>query len=380
MKLRIARRIDEIDAAHWNRLARGGNPFLSHEFLHGLEASGSVSENTGWEAYHLALVDDTFDAAAPAAAAPLYLKHHSWGEYVFDWAWADAYHRAGLEYYPKLLSAVPFTPVTGPRLLVNPDHPEPGKMRSALAAAMTRLADDSGVSSLHVLFTNDPDNRALIRCGLLQRTGTQFHWLNRGYESFDHYLESFTSSKRKKIRRERRRVAESGIRMEVRTGPELAQEHWDAMHRFYGVTVRCHGAHPYLNRAFFDYLQTTMADAVVMVLARDGARYVGGALNVAGGDAMYGRYWGADAYYDGLHFETCYYQPIEYCIRQGLARFEAGAQGEHKLSRGLLPTTTYSAHWLKDPRFRDAVSDFLHAESEQVERYGTALRGHAPFK
>lgn len=380
MKLHIARSIDEIDAAHWNKLERDENPFLSHEFLHGLEASGSVSEDTGWEAYHLALIDDTFDPSVPAAAAPLYLKHHSWGEYVFDWAWADAYHRAGLEYYPKLLSAIPFTPVTGSRLLVNPDHPEPDRVRSLLAGAMVKLADDSGVSSLHVLFTSRPDNMALARCGLMQRTGNQFHWCNQDYDSFDHYLESFTAAKRKKVRRERRRVAESGIHVEVISGAELTSVHWDAMYRFYGITVRCHGAHPYLNREFFEHLQMSMADKVVMVLARDGANYVGGALNIAGGDALYGRYWGADTYYDGLHFEACYYQPIEYCIRHGLARFEAGAQGEHKLSRGLLPTTTYSAHWLKDPRFRDAVAQFLHAESEQVDRYSNVLQDHTPFK
>lgn len=380
MKLQIARRISEFDADHWNRLEQGGNPFLSHAFLQGLEDSGSVSEDTGWEACHVALIDGAYDPAIPAAAAPLYLKYHSWGEYVFDWAWADAYHRAGLEYYPKLLCAVPFTPVTGPRLLIAPDHPRPDAMREALSSAMVRLAGDSGVSSLHVLFTTGPDNEALSRTGLMRRTGNQFHWCNRKFDDFGHYLASFTAAKRKKIRRERRRVRESGICMEVLTGPELKAEHWDAMYRFYRITVQSHGAHPYLNRAFFDYLQTRMADQVVMVLARQGTRYVGGALNVVGGNAMYGRYWGADAYYDGLHFEACYYQPIEYCIRQGLARFEAGAQGEHKLSRGLLPATTYSAHWLKDPRFRHAVADFLHAESEQVDRYNSILHGHAPFK
>ncbi len=380
MKLRIARRIDEIESAHWNHLVHNGNPFLSHEFLHGLEVSGSVGKDTGWEAYHLALFDDTYDRSLPVAAAPLYLKYHSWGEYVFDWAWADAYHRAGLEYYPKLLCGIPFTPVTGPRLLVDPNHPQPGRLREALASSMVRLADESGVSSLHVLFTNEQDNRALTRSGLMRRTGNQFHWRNRNFENFDHYLASFTAAKRKKIRRERRRIEESGIRMEVLTGPELTPAHWHAMYRFYRITVQSHGAYPYLNREFFEYLQARMADRVVLVLARDGARYIGGALNIAGGDAMYGRYWGADEYYDGLHFEACYYQPIEYCIRNRLARFEAGAQGEHKLSRGLLPITTYSAHWLKDARFRHAIADFLHAESEQVERYNEALRGHAPFK
>ena len=380
MRLNVTRQIHSIDAAHWNKLSRNCNPFLSHQFLNGLELSGCVSADTGWEAYHLVLFDDTHDPNVPVGAAPLYLKYHSWGEYVFDWAWADAYQRAGIRYYPKLLCAVPFTPVTGPRFLVDPDHPDPAGLRGALAAGLVQLADDSGVSSLHVLFATQADNQALEQRGLIRRSGNQFHWRNNTYQSFEHYLASFTAAKRKKIRRERRRVDECGIRMEVFSGSDLKPEHWQAMYRFYRVTVSNHGAPAYLNVEFFDYMQEFLADQVVMVLARHGNRYVGGALNVSGGDTLYGRYWGADDYYDGLHFEACYYQPIEYCIRNRLVRFEAGAQGEHKLSRGLLPTMTYSMHWLKDARFRDAITDFVDNESEYVGQYSDALHEHAPFK
>jgi len=380
MRLSVIRRLDQIDPVHWNNLSRNCNPFLSHEFLNGLELSGCVSPNTGWEAYHLVLYDDTYNRNTAAGAAPLYLKYHSWGEYVFDWAWADAYQRAGLKYYPKLLCAVPFTPVTGPRLLVDPNHPDPHRLREALAVGLVQLAEDSGVSSLHVLFATEDDNQILGQCGFLLRTGNQFHWHNKCYQDFDHYLASFTAAKRKKIRRERRRVIDSGIRVEVLSGSDLKPEHWQAMYDFYHLTVYKHGASAYLNAEFFDYMQLHLANQVVMVLARHGKRYVGGALNVSGGDALYGRYWGADAYYDGLHFEVCYYQPIEYCIRNRLVRFEAGAQGEHKLSRGFLPTATGSTHWLNDARFRGAISDFLHAESEHVHQYSNLLQDHTPFK
>lgn len=356
------------------------NPFLSHEFLNGLESSGCVHPDTGWEPNHLVLYGDDDGSNAPLGAIPLYLKYHSWGEYVFDWAWANAYERAGLDYYPKLLCAVPFTPVTGPRLLIDPAQPDPDKVRAALAHGLITLAKDSGASSLHVLFTTEQDTDALEQKGLMRRTGNQFHWRNNNYENFAHYLTSFTAVKRKKILRERRRVREAGIYMEVHSGDSLERRHWDAMYGFYRLTVYNHGAAAYLNRDFFDYLQEHMVDRAVIVLAWDGQRYVGGTLNILGADALYGRYWGAAEYYDGLHFEACYYQPIEYCIENGIGRFEAGAQGEHKLSRGLLPTPTYSTHWLRDTRFRHAIADFLQAETEHVGRYSDVLHGHTPFK
>ena len=378
MKLSVTQQISQIDCDQWNSLLTHGNPFLSYEFLCGLELTGCVNGDTGWEPYHLVLYGD--DKHMLVGAIPLYLKYHSWGEYVFDWAWADAYQRAGLEYYPKLLSAVPFTPVTGPRLLVDPSHSNPKKLCEILANGLVATAAQSGVSSLHVLFTTNSDNQLLETQGMMRRTGNQFHWQNDTYKDFNHYLTTFTAIKRKKIRRERRRIHDAGIQMEVLTGDDLKSEHWDAMYRFYRITVYNHGAAPYLNRQFFEHLQHEMPDRVVMVLARDGGRCVGGALSLLGSDTLYGRYWGADTHYEGLHFETCYYQPIEYCIRNNINRFEAGAQGEHKLSRGLLPTPTYSTHWLRDARFRHAIAQFLQAETEQVDRYSDVLHGHTPFR
>lgn len=380
MRLSVTQHISQVDRNQWSKLLRDENPFLSYEFLSGLELTGCVGPDTGWEPYHLVLYDDNNDRHTPVGAVPLYLKFHSWGEYVFDWAWADAYQRAGLEYYPKLLSAVPFTPVTGPRLLVDPDPRRPNNLHQVLANGLVTAAKESGVSSLHVLFTTDQDNRLLEKQGMMRRTGNQFHWQNDNYEDFAHYLTTFTALKRKKIRRERRRVQEAGIQLEVLNGDRLKPEHWEAMYRFYRITVYNHGAAAYLNREFFEHLQHYMADRIAMVLARDGARYVGGALYMLGNDALYGRYWGADKYYEGLHFEACYYQPIEYCIRNSIKRFEAGAQGEHKLSRGLLPTPTYSTHWLRDARFRHAIAEFLQAETEHVDRYSDALQGHTPFR
>ena len=380
MKLSVTQQISQIDCSQWNRLSTNGNPFLSYEFLCGLELTGCVDGDTGWEPNHLVLYEDNHDRLLLVGAIPLYLKYHSWGEYVFDWAWADAYQRAGLEYYPKLLSSIPFTPVTGPKILVDPSHSSPSKLREILARGLVVTADESGVSSLHVLFTTDNDNRLFEAQGMMRRTGNQFHWQNENYEDFTHYLTTFTASKRKKIRRERKRVQDAGIEIELLTGDDLKPQHWEAMYRFYRTTVYNHCAAAYLNRQFFEHLQHQMSDQVVMVLARDGARYVGGALSMLGSDTLFGRYWGAEDYYQGLHFEACYYQPIEYCIRENINRFEAGAQGEHKLSRGLLPTPTYSTHWLRDSRFRHAIAQFLQAETEHVDRYSTALQGHTPFR
>lgn len=377
MRLSVTQQINEIDPAQWNNLWRQGNPFLSHEFLDSLETTGCVCGDTGWEPNHLTLYDER---DILIGALPLYLKYHSWGEYVFDWAWADAYQRAGLEYYPKLLSAVPFTPVTGPKFLFHPGYANPERIKDLLARGLLAAAEDSNVSSLHVLFTTAADNELLARHGLMLRTGNQFHWHNQDYQDFSDYLASFTSAKRKKIRRERRRVLEAGIHMEVLSADSLKPEHWDAMYRFYRLTICNHGAAVYLNREFFEQLRHKMADHAVMVLARHDNHYVGGALNFLGGDTLFGRYWGAGKYYEGLHFEACYYQPIDYCIRNKISRFEAGAQGEHKLSRGLLPTPTHSAHWLRDARFRHAIAEFLHTETEHLVRYSGILHAHTPFR
>jgi predicted N-acyltransferase len=372
--------ISEIDAEQWDRMNRGDYPFIRHAFLAGLERTGCVGADTGWEPRHM-LVYDGPERKVLLGGAPLYLKYHSWGEYVFDWAWADAYQRAGLPYYPKLLCAVPFTPATGPRLLVSPDAAHPGEVRKSLIKGILRLARDLDLSSVHWLFTDAADTAALESEGLLKRTGNQFHWNRRSCRDFDDYLGSLTSKRRKQVRRERRQVEEAGVTVRMIEGPDLDRRHWDAMYRFYQNTIHERGAIPYLSREFFASLATQMKDRVLIAAAFDpDGQIIAGALYFKSEDTLYGRYWGASTFYEGLHFETCYYQPIDYCLRHGFARFEAGAQGEHKLNRGLTPTPTYSAHWLAHPKFEDAIRDFLHAETRQVERYARILEQHSPFR
>ncbi|HSO08120.1 MAG TPA: GNAT family N-acetyltransferase [Pelomicrobium sp.] len=361
---------EQLPAAQWNALA-GGNPFLRHEFLAALHETGCASARTGWRPLYLTLRE----RGRLAGALPLYLKSHSFGEYVFDWAWADAYQRHGLAYYPKLLCAVPFTPASGPRVLAaDPDH------RRSLANAALALARESKVSSLHVLFPPDGEARELEAAGLMLRHGVQFHWDNAGYEDFEHYLASMSSAKRKKIRQERRRVAEAGVRFECRTGRDAAPEDWDFFFRCYTRTYRQHHSTPYLTLEFFRRLGATMPDNVLLVLGFRGTERIAAALDMLGGGILYGRYWGALDYVPGLHFEACYYQGIDYCIRQQLERFEGGAQGEHKVARGLLPTRTWSAHWLFHPEFADAVGDYLRREAAAVDRYIDELSDSAPFK
>lgn len=364
-----------VPAAAWDALRADGNPFLRHAFLLALEESGCVDGRSGWYSRHLLLERD----GRLLAAAPVYVKEHSYGEYVFDWAWANAYQRAGLRYYPKLVVAVPFTPVTGPRLLIAPGADE-AALLAAAGQALIGQAQALKASSVHWLFTPDRQTAALDGPQWLRRSGCQFHWENRAYGTFDDYLAALTAEKRKKVRRERRQVAEAGIRVEVVPGSAAGAAEWAAMYGFYRATVARHGAIPYLSEAFFERLGQTLADAVVLLLAVRGGRCVAGALNLQGPDALYGRYWGCHADYHSLHFETCYYRAIEYCIGQGLARFEAGAQGEHKLSRGFLPVQTHSLHWLAEPRFADAVADYLVEETGEMERYRELLAEHSPFR
>jgi predicted N-acyltransferase len=314
-----------------------------------------------------------------AGAVPLYLKSHSYGEYVFDWAWAEAYERAGLRYYPKLVAAVPFTPVTGPRFLVAPGF-DADQVRETLARAALELARELKVSSLHWLFTTADDNRALAANRFIERRGSQFHWHNRSYRDFEEFLAGFTAPKRKKVKRERRFVQESGVRMEVREGRELDARDWTVFHEFYHQTIRKHGAIPYLNRAFFDAIARTMPERVVMVFARRDSDVVACALNLRSHDTLFGRYWGGDDSIHSLHFETCYYTPIEYCITHGLRRFEAGAQGAHKLARGLEPVVTTSMHWLAHPEFARAVEQYLARERDAVAESLLELNTRAPFK
>lgn len=306
---------------------------------------------------------------------PLYLKSHSWGEYVFDWAWADAYERNGLEYYPKLVSAIPFTPVMGPRLLA-PD----ASHRQVLLEAALALAGQLEVSSLHVLFPRAEELPVYSAAGLMLRQGVQFHWQNQGYASFDAFLAAFSHDKRKKVRQDRRKVTEAGIHFNWRTGNDIRPQDWAFFNRCYRATYRAHHSTPYLNLAFFQALGAALPERILLIEAVHDGHPVAAALNLFDDDTLYGRYWGAVEYWPNLHFETCYYQPIEYCIQHGLQHFEAGAQGEHKLARGLLPVATHSAHWLAQPQFARAVEEFLSRETAGMQHYLHELNEHSPFQ
>lgn len=363
------------DPAGWDRCAGPGNPFLRHAFLLALEESGSAVARTGWRPSHLA----AFDASGRmVGAVPMYLKSHSMGEYVFDHGWARAYEEAGGRYYPKLQVAVPFTPVPGPRLLIAPEAGE--AVAAALIEAMEEVARRYGVSSVHVTFPAERDWSRLGEAGWLRRTGVQYHWENRGYGSFDDFLCALNSRKRKAIRKERRSVAESGVRLHTLTGADLKAEHWDAFHRFYMDTTDRKWGGGYLTPEFFRLLGETMADQVVLVMCEDGGEWVAGALNLLGEDTLYGRNWGSDGSYRFLHFEACYYAALDFAIARGLKRVEAGAQGEHKIQRGYLPVTTYSAHWIADPALGRAVKDFLRRERAAVEAEIEALAELSPYR
>jgi predicted N-acyltransferase len=367
--------IGAIDAAAWDACAGEENPFLSHAFLKALEDSGSCRAATGWQPQHLAL--EAPDGSV-MGTVPLYLKNHSSGEYVFDHAWANAYERAGGSYYPKLQAAVPFTPVTGPRLLLRPNAPDGAAQ--ALVAAMEQLALRHQVSSVHVTFPTETDWNTLGDAGWLQRVGQQYHWENRGYGSFDDFLGDLNSRKRKSIRKERREVAETGVKIHTLTGDDLRQEHWDVFYKFYMDTSDRKWGSAYLNRKFFRLLGETMADRVVLILVEDDGEWVAGALNLLGADTLYGRNWGCNATYKHLHFEACYYRAIDFAIERGLSRVEAGAQGQHKIQRGYLPTPTYSAHWIRDPGFRSAIDDYLKRERVAVAQDIDALMEDSPFR
>ena len=373
---RVLAGIGEAPAAAWDACAGGGNPFVSHAFLAALEDSGSAAPEVGWAPHHL-VVEDA--GGVMVGAAPAYLKSHSYGEYVFDHAWADAFERAGGSYYPKLQVAVPFTPVTGPRLMVRAGS-DPATVRRALIAGCVALARSAGVSSLHVTFPTEAEWRALGAAGFLLRTDRQFHWSNEGYGSFDDFLAQLASRKRKAVRRERRAARDAGLTIETLTGAAITPAHWDAFYRCYVATSERKWGHPYLNRAFFEMLGDTMADRVVLVLAANGGRIIAGALNLAGGDTLYGRNWGALERHPFLHFELCYYRAIEYAIERGLSHVEAGAQGPHKIARGYLPKITYSAHWIEHEGLRDAIAEYLDHERPAIDAEVEALADHAPFR
>jgi uncharacterized protein len=367
---RILDSIEDLAPDQWDALT-GNDPFLSHAFLGALERTGCVGAEAGWAPCHLVLERN----GRLAAAMPLYMKTHSYGEYVFDWAWADAYHRHGLPYYPKLVSAVPFTPVTGSRLLATGVEDRRRLVDEALA-----FAARAKVSSLHCLFPPEAEARQLEAAGMMLRRTIQFHWCNEAFADFDAFLARMNHDKRKKIRQERRRLREAGLTFERMTGNEALPEDWRFFHECYRRTYRSHMSTPYLNAGFFAAIARAMPERMLLVIARREGRRIAAALDVRGPDALYGRYWGTAEYHSGLHFEVCYYQGIEHCIQHGIARFEGGAQGEHKLARGLLPVATVSAHWLAHPQFAEAVADFLGRERQGIEHYVNELEEHSPFK
>ncbi len=376
VKIEIFGSIAEIPAEEWDACAGPDNPFVSHAFLRLVEESGSASAETGWLGQHLGIEDDQ---GRLIGAAPCFLKNHSYGEYVFDWGWANAFERAGGKYYPKLQVSVPFTPVGGPRLLVRPGA-DAARIRTMLTAGLVELARQHDVSSVHITFCEEEEWRALGEAGLLQRMGQQFHWRNRGYDSFDDFLAALSSRKRKTIRKERREANADGIAIETLTGDALEERHMAAFHRFYLNTVDRKWAHAYLSESFFQLLRDRMADKVVLVMASDGGEFVGGALNLRGADTLYGRSWGCGPRYRMLYFEACFYRAIDFAIANGLARVEAGAQGPHKIQRGYLPSPTYSAHWIREPRFREAVEHFLGRERTLIRDEMAELGEIGPYR
>ena len=360
----------------WNAVAGTDYPFLRHEYLHGLEQTGCATTETGWQPCHLLLRD----AAGILALMPLYLKSHSYGEYVFDWSWADAWQRSGLHYYPKLVTAIPFTPATGPRLCARPDADSDQVWEAALDA-IRQFANRQGISSWHLLFPEEAVASRLLRAGLHRRTATQFHWFNNNYSCFDDFLAGFTSRKRKSLRRERARVAEQGLTLKTLRGHEIEQPQWQQFYRFYQMTYAKRSGHGgYLTREFFTETAPRMGEHMIMTLAYQQNRAVAGALYFRSADTLYGRYWGCEREYDCLHFEACYYQGIEYCIANGLRRFDPGAQGEHKIQRGFRPVPTWSNHWIADPRLSAAVGDFTRSEEQHNDAYLEGAATLLPFR
>ncbi len=376
MRTRTLASIDEVPAAAWNALVDGRCPFLRHEFLAALEHQRCVGPGTGWTP-RIVIAEDL--QGELTGAAPCYEKSHSRGEFVFDFSWARAYQQAGLPYYPKLVVGVPFSPVTGERLLTVSGR-DAAQVRGALVRQLEQLAEERACSSVHVLFPSAEENGWLADAGFLKRSDCQFHWHNAGYASFDEFLETFTAEKRKKCRRERRRVEEAGIRFATVGGAELDAVRWDDLYPLYADTFARHGHAPYLTYGFFLELARVMPENLMFKVASLDGAAVGLAIYVVGRDTLYGRYWGASGNHHSLHFETCYYQGIDYCIEHGLQRFEPGTQGEHKVARGFVPTTVFSNHWIADRRFAAAISSYLEREGAEVERYTELVREHVPYK
>ena len=378
-RTQIISSLAEVSEHDWNSCCYNEttrhNPFLSYHFLQALEESGCATAKAGWQAQHIILRQND----RIVGIMPLYLKSHSHGEYVFDHAWANAYHSAGGQYYPKLQCSLPFTPVTAQKLLVRPGENEQEVQDNLLAAALT-LTKELGVSSLHVTFAEKQEWDLMAEHEFLKRLDQQFHWSNEGYTTFDDFLMALSSRKRKNIRKERKQAVINDIDIEVLTGTDITEEHWDHYFSFYLETSNRKWGQPYLNRQFFSLLGQGMSDKIVLIMCKRDNRYIAGALNLLSDDTLYGRYWGALEHHRYLHFEVCYYQAIDYAIQHGLNKVEAGAQGEHKLARGYRPTSTYSAHWISNPSFRNAVADYLVHERDAILADQEFLSTLAPFK
>ncbi len=379
MKLRpqFLNSLGEISAEDWETVCGADYPFLRHHFLLGLETTGCTTADSGWQPCHLLLRDED---ERLVAALPLYLKSHSYGEYVFDWSWAQAWQQAGLSYYPKLVSAIPFTPATGPRLCHLPEL-DSALAWTAATQALENFALEHELSSWHLLFPQQPDSELLLSRGIAQRRAVQFHWFNDAYRDFDDFLASFSSRKRKSLRRERRTVEEQGLQLSTRVGDAITPQDWDIFHRFYQLTYAKRSGHSgYLSREFFTEVAAAMGEQVVMVTARLNDDAVAAALYFRSADTLYGRYWGCKREFDCLHFEACYYRGIEFCIEQGIARFDPGAQGEHKIQRGFRPVETFSNHWIADARLRAAVDNFTRRERPHIEAYKREAESLLPFR
>lgn len=376
MKSVFLNSITEISADSWNAVAKTDYPFIRHEFLAAMELSKSACTETGWQPQHLVV----YEADSVVAIMPLYLKNHSYGEYIFDWSWASAYERYGVNYYPKLLSAIPFTPATGPRLACL-ESVDKTALYTFITKALQQQAIHCEASSIHILLPDNKEATAWDKQGLVTRASNQFHWFNHNYQSFDDFLAVFSSRKRKNLNKERRRIEQQGITLQRHIGPEISSTMWDTFYNFYQMTYAKRSGHGgYLTRSFFDLLNQKMPEQVMLVLAEYQGRYVAGALYFFSATTLYGRYWGCTHEFEMLHFEACYYQGIEFCINNKLQKFDAGAQGEHKIQRGFEPITTWSNHWIKDKRFAAAINDYIQRETESNAAYIDDARSYLPFK
>ena len=380
MRVTFIDSINRISKEQWNSVTGVDYPFTRYEFLYALESSGATCKESGWQPYHALIYDNDADVEDLIAVMPLYLKYHSYGEYIFDWAWADAYRQHGISYYPKLLSAIPYTPATGQRLCVK-DPSNTQQVTQRLIESIYEQVDVHQASSIHVLFPSNEESLRLQTSGLQQRKSSQFHWFNNNFTSFDDFLATFNSRKRKNLKKERRKVSEQDIQISVLEGHEISNNTWQTFHDFYQMTYAKRSGHMgYLNLDFFTQIAKTMPEHIVLVQAHHNNQPIAGALNFRDSHSLYGRYWGCTKEFEFLHFEVCYYQGIEFCIANKLLRFDPGAQGEHKIQRGFTPVETWSNHWIAHPGFSDAIDDFLNRESQHVATYIKEAKKLLPFK